>query len=74
MRVVLVVLGTLTGGRSAASRSDRQATAATTGTPPMLEGTATGVTIRAARLSVGDKRRDDYLFETIPDGIAVCEP
>jgi hypothetical protein len=43
---------------------------AATTTPAMLEGAAAGVEIKPL-LSVGDKVGADYLFETIPDGIAV---
>ncbi len=68
MRVALAAALALTALAGGAGQASRNAEAATT-VPAMLEGTATGVEIRPL-LSVGDKV-GNYLFETIPDGIAV---
>jgi Bacterial protein of unknown function (DUF839) len=66
MRVAVVVTAVLAATVAAAVGRDGQAK---TSAPALIEGVATGVQVQPL-ISVGDKI-GDYIFESIPDGIAV---
>jgi hypothetical protein len=70
VRILLAVSTVAVAAAAAIAAHGSEGARGQTTTPAMLQGSVPGVTVRPL-ISTGDRVGSTYLFETIPDGIAV---
>jgi hypothetical protein len=69
-RAFLALVGVVATALATAAAASADPAGFRTSVPPMLEGVKSGVTVEPI-ISVGDTLKNGYMFEAIPDGIAV---